>query len=79
VALYRITPGTSRTKAIVALSSLSVTIPTQVYFHAVENPNGFNRLMYSWMKYKETGQWPAQIPPEVSVESLNPIITNTVT
>jgi hypothetical protein len=37
-----------------------------VFSTAVENPNGFNRLMYSWIEYKRTGKWPGNIPSQVS-------------
>jgi hypothetical protein len=74
VGVYRLVPGTPRVKAIAALGSLGITIPSTVYFHAVENPNGFNRLVYSWMKYKENGSWPSDVPNHVSDESINEII-----
>ena len=51
--------GSNKVKVAAALSSLGITIPLNVYLHAVENPNGFNRLMYSWAHYKEHGVWPA--------------------
>ena len=74
-ALYRSTPGSFITKASVALSSLIITIPLNVYLYAVENPNGFNRLMYSWVQYKNTGVWPAttyvEIPNNVQESTLN--------
>ena len=65
-ALYRATPGSVRVKTTAALVSLGITIPLNVYIHAVENPNGFNRLMYSWVHYKQTGNWPAVVPTNVS-------------
>lgn len=74
-ALYRATPGSPRLKTAAALSSLTITIPLNVYLHAVENPNGFNRLMYSWVHYKNTGNWPADIPNNVPDSIIDTALT----
>jgi hypothetical protein len=66
IATYRAIPGSPRAKSLAAFSSLGVTIPTAVFTMAVENPNGFNRLMYSWIQYNKTNVWPADIPKNVS-------------
>jgi hypothetical protein len=76
--VYRLVPGNPRVKAMAALGSLGLSIPSVVYFHAVENPNGFNRLMYSWVRYKQTGNWPPSIPNLVQDEDLKDIIPNLV-
>jgi hypothetical protein len=76
--VYRLVPGSSRVKAIAALGSLGLSIPSTVYFHAVENPNGFNKLMFSWMKYKQTGNWPSIIPNKVQDDDLKDIIPNLI-
>lgn len=79
LALYRIFPGSTRVKAIASFGSLGITAPATVYFHAVENPNGFNRLMFSWMKYKQTGSWPANIPDNISESDIYPIKQGLIT
>jgi hypothetical protein len=68
IATYRAVPGSSRTKAAAAFATIGVTAPAAVFSMAVENPNGFNRLMYSWVQYKQTGQWPSpdNLPSNVS-------------
>lgn len=38
------------------MASLGVTAP--LWFYAIENPNGFERLMYSFSEYKRTGRFP---------------------
>jgi hypothetical protein len=76
--IYRLVPGNSRVKAMAALGSLGITIPSTVYFHAVENPNGFNRLMYSWMKYKQNGSWPSNISNQIQDDELKDIIPNVI-
>jgi hypothetical protein len=78
--VYRLVPGNPRVKAMAALSSRlrGLTIPSTVFFHAVENPNGFNRLMYSWMRYKQTGNWPSNIPNQIQDNDINDIIPNVV-
>ena len=73
VAVYRLVPGSPRVKATAALTTLGITAPTTIWFHAVENPNGFNRLMFGFMEYKRTGIWPANIPNNVNDNQLNPI------
>jgi hypothetical protein len=76
--IYRLVPGSPRVKAIAALGSLGLSVPSTVYFHAVENPNGFNKLMFSWMRYKQTGNWPINIPNQVPDNDINEIIPNIV-
>ena len=70
LAAYRTMPGDSKKKAIAAFATVGVTVPMAVFSMAVENPNGFNRLMYSWIEYKRTGSWPGNIPNEVSLSSV---------
>lgn len=69
-AVYKTFPGSNRAKITAALATFGVTIPTVVLFHAVENPNGFNRLMYSMVEYKKTGSWPATLPDQISDATL---------
>lgn len=75
IGVYRLVPGTPRTKAIAALTSLGITVPSAVWFHAVENPNGFNRFVRStsMMEYKRTGSWPATVPDVIPDNRLNPV------
>ena len=74
VAVYRLVPGSPRVKATAALTTLGITAPTAIWFHAVENPNGFNKLMFGIMEYKRTGIWPANIPNTATPDNqLNPI------
>jgi hypothetical protein len=47
LAVHRLTPGSPRVKAIAALGSLTITIPSTVYHHAVENPVGFREFFYT--------------------------------
>lgn len=69
--MYRATPGSHRIKATTALGSLAITVPLNVWIHAVENPNGFNQLMFSWVQYKNTGVWPSNIPGNVGEQSID--------
>ena len=62
---YRGTPGSPRAKILSVGASLGVTIPIMVFNQAIENPNGFNRLLYSWVHYKQHGVWPADIPQNI--------------
>nr|YP_009652974.1 hypothetical protein [Taiwanofungus camphoratus]QCG70012.1 hypothetical protein [Taiwanofungus camphoratus]UKQ56099.1 hypothetical protein [Taiwanofungus camphoratus]WRO45213.1 hypothetical protein [Taiwanofungus sp. YW-2023a] len=74
LAVYRLVPGSPRIKAIAALTTLGVIIPITVWFHAVENPIGFNRLIFSWMEYNRTSRRPGNVPTVVQDNELNPII-----
>jgi len=74
VAVYRAVPGSPRVKAMAGLRCLGVSIPSAIWFHAVENPNGFNRLKYSWVEYKKNGSWPANVPNEIKDSELNPVL-----
>ena len=78
IAMYRTIPGSPRVKATAAFSSLGITVPTAVLSMAVENPNGFNTLMYSWIQYKKTGQWPSpnNSPNTVSDETVDKAFEN---
>ena len=76
LAVYRFLPGSPRVRAIAALGTLSVTIPSVVLINAIENPNGFNRLMFSWMHHRATGRWPATIPTTVTDGQLEPVVEN---
>jgi hypothetical protein len=71
ILFYRITPGSPRIRAAAGLGAISISVPTTVWFHAVENPNGFNRLMYSMTEYKKNGVWPSNIPNQVEDSQLN--------
>lgn len=71
IAAYRSVPGSKKTKAIAAFAAISVTAPLTVFTMAVEQPNGFNRLMYSWIEYHKTGTWPADIPNEITDNSIS--------
>ena len=53
LAVYRFTGGSHRIRAKAALSTMAITIPINVWFHANENPHGFNTLIYSWITYKQ--------------------------
>lgn len=78
--IYRLSPGSPRIKSIIALGSLSVSIPLLVFNQAVENPNGFNKLMYSIMEFRRTGKWPKpnQMPSLINDEQLNPIVNGSI-
>lgn len=83
LAVYRGLPAGigHRHRAALALTSLGITIPSLVFFHAVENPEGFNRLMYSWTHYLRHNTWPENIPTNVSSnqsELMNNITPNLV-
>ena len=78
VALYRTVSGNTITKPMAALGILTFSIPFSVFFYAVENPNGFYSIMLSWMKYKETGQWPSNIATHVPDKDLECITYNTL-
>lgn len=47
-----------------------------VFTQAVEYPNGFNRLMYSWCEFKRTGSWPSTVNNTVTVKDLENHISN---
>nr|YP_009493210.1 hypothetical protein [Ganoderma calidophilum]AWJ64005.1 hypothetical protein [Ganoderma calidophilum] len=74
VGAYRFTPGSPRVRATVAMASLGVTVPMSVFSQIIENPNGFNKLMYSVSEWKRTGKWPL-IPDNriIADRDLNPI------
>jgi hypothetical protein len=46
------------------------SIPSAVWFHAVENPNGFNQVMYYLVSYRETGKWPTSYPNKINQDEL---------
>ena len=76
VALYRTVPGTPKIKATAALTSLGVTIPMSIFSQIVENPNGFNKFMYSYFEYNRTNRWPLLAENRVITDNqLDPIIT----
>lgn len=64
-AVYIFTPGSTRVRAGVALASMIVSIPIIVFTQAVEQPIRFNRLMFSWVHFKNTGVWPGFIDPSL--------------
>ena len=69
--VYRAFPGSPRAKAIAGLATIGVTAPSALWFHAVENPNGFERVMYSFSEYKRTGRFPnPNNVKDVSVDEL---------
>lgn len=74
VAVYRLIPVTPRLRAVAALTSLAISVPTTVYFHAVENPNSFNQFMYSWLTYRKTGSWPATIILNPDIEKVENLV-----
>ncbi len=76
-ALYRASPGSHRAKT--GVISMAITIPLNVWTHAVENPNGCQRLMFSWVHYKNTGTWPGYIPTEPSEEPLDTALAQSKT
>ena len=65
-----------RVRIMAAIGSMGVTAPTLVLINAIENPNGFNRLVYSWMEHRRTGRWPATIPNRVDDIHLESISEN---
>ena len=75
LAIYRLTPGTHKARSIAAIGSLGVSIPAAVWFHAVENPQGFNQIMYSLVTYKQSGVWPKNTPNEVNTNELQKIVS----
>ena len=64
IAAYRTIPGDPRRKTIAAFTAIGISAPIAVFSMAVENPYGFNRLMYSWTEYRRTGLWPSNIPSQ---------------
>jgi hypothetical protein len=79
LAVYRLTPRNPRIKSLAALTTIAIALPTTVYFHAVNNPYGFNRLIYSWRTYKNTGRWPANFPNKLDETQLDPVFTHLCT
>nr|WVH37936.1 hypothetical protein [Dichomitus squalens] len=59
---YRACPGSPIIKATAATAALGVSGSLHIFIQAVENPEGFNRLMYSIITYRNTGVWPARVP-----------------
>lgn len=78
--VYKTIPGTHRIRAAFGLASFELKIPTIVFSSAVENPNGFNKLMYSLMEYKRTGPlwWARTIPENVCDSQIQPIVNKIV-
>ena len=60
VATFRYLPASLpvRVRAAAPLGVAGLTGPATMYFHAVENPVGFNSLMYTLGRGLSTGQWP---------------------
>uniref|UniRef100_A0A896Z6D4 Uncharacterized protein n=1 Tax=Coniophora olivacea TaxID=85977 RepID=A0A896Z6D4_9AGAM len=59
LAAYKIfTTKTPGFRVLISLASLCVTLPLTIYCHALRNPEGFDRLMYSITTFISTGQWP---------------------
>jgi hypothetical protein len=53
-------PGISpRTRVLGALASAGVSATQITYHSAIENPVGFNRLMWGFSEYRRTGEWPS--------------------
>ena len=50
--------GSQGFRLFTSLASIGITLPMSVYFHAVENAEGFDRFMYSLTTFRATGQWP---------------------
>lgn len=78
LAIYRFLPAPPRFRAIIALGSMGISIPSMVYFNGIENPNGFNRLMYSFDHRLRTGVWPNpnNVPNEVTNVDIDNLILN---
>ena len=71
LAVHRLTPGSPKVKAIAALSTLPITIPSAVYFHAVENPVGFREFFYT-LSYRRMngGRLPNSIPKDINQDEI---------
>lgn len=72
--VYKCTPGSNRQKAIIGLIALVAQVPLVIYFYAVENADGFNKLMFSMMEYKRTGSWPINDIKSENDQDVNPIL-----
>lgn len=68
---YRGVSGTPRIKAVAAIGTLGITVPTMLVSQAIDNPHGFHAFMYSLIYYKNHGIWPPTIPTLI-----NKIISN---
>ena len=58
-ALSKVSNCTPRMRVLSALGAAGVTSTQIVYHSAIENSVGFNRFMFGWTIYKETGVWPS--------------------
>lgn len=79
-ALSRI-PGVSpRLRVLGALGSAGVSATQITYHSAIENPVGFNRLMWGLSEYRRTGSWPSidQIAKQNNDKQVNDFITEAV-
>ena len=57
-AVYILSPGNFRAKVVATLATFGVSVPAMIVALAIENPYGFNLLMFSWIQYNKTGNWP---------------------
>uniref|UniRef100_UPI0030E15D7E hypothetical protein n=1 Tax=Daedaleopsis nitida TaxID=1140402 RepID=UPI0030E15D7E len=67
---YRGGSGTPRMKAVAAVGTLGLTVPTMLVSQAIYNPHGFHALMYSLIYYKTYGIRPPTIPTIINKEEL---------
>lgn len=77
IAAYRMSPGSARGRALVAAATVGITVPVTMIMAAIENSNGFHRLMYSFIEYQRTNRWPAEnnVPAVVPDAQLKPILS----
>ena len=61
LAVFRLIPGSHKSKILGAIGSIIVTVPMVVFSYAVENPNGFNKIMFTWCEFRRTGKWPINV------------------
>jgi hypothetical protein len=69
-----------RVKVLGALGSAGITATQFTYQSAVENPVGFNRLMWGFSEFRRTGVWPSleQIGNKINDNNLNEFITEAI-
>jgi hypothetical protein len=79
-ALSRIPGVSSRARVLGALGSAGVTATQITYHSAVENPVGFNRLMWGLSEYRRTGLWPSleQVGNNINDNKINEFATEAI-
>jgi len=72
-ALTKIQGISPRMRVLGALGSAGVSATQITYHSAIENPVGFNRLMWGLSEYKKTGSWPSleQVANSTTDKQLN--------